>query len=59
MTKIIKAPAKINRVEDKEKKPKKRLRDNIGQGNGFVFSDNINSWMTGDRQVTKKYKPLF
>lgn len=59
MTKVIKSPAKINRVEDTERKSKRRLRDNIGQGNGFVFSDKIQSWMTGDHEVTKKYKPLF
>jgi hypothetical protein len=62
MTKILKAPAKINRVMDKERKStkqSKRLRENIGQGNGFVFSDKIDSWMSGDHQVTRKYKPLF
>jgi hypothetical protein len=66
MTKILKVPAKIDRVPSKEpnKKEPKKKRSKLRLKNDhaafqFVFATDIKKWQTGGSTASKKFQPLF
>jgi hypothetical protein len=65
MTKVLKTPAKIDRVPSKEpnkkehKKKRFRLMNDHNGSTAFVFSDDISLCMVGGSDAAKKFKPLF